>query len=114
MGYVWPRLADVPVHLAHHTNVLVAVQQRVLLLALDTHVPSAGVGGLVGFETGVREDDDQALRVLISRDDRDMLLGHQLRQFRRREGLGACHDDESQTRLGGGQRSVVNPGCRDV
>lgn len=84
MGYVWPRLADVSVHLAHNANVLIAVQQRVLFLALDAHVPSAGVGGLVRFETGVREDNDQALRVFISRDDRNMLLGHQLWQLRGR------------------------------
>lgn len=61
MGDVRPRLADVPVHLAHDTDVLVTVEKRVLFFALDTHVTSAGVGGLVCLKTRVRQDDNQAL-----------------------------------------------------
>lgn len=89
MGDVRPRLADVPVHLSHDTDVLVAVEQRILLFALDAHMTGTGVRGLVRLETGVRQDDNQALRVLIRRRDGDVLLGDELRQLGGWEGLGS-------------------------
>lgn len=91
MGNVGSRLADVAVHLAQDTNVLVAVQQRVLVISLDTHVTRTGVGGLVGLETGMGQDDDQSLGILICRGDGDMLFGDQLGKLRRGERLGSCH-----------------------
>lgn len=81
MGDVGSSLTDVPVHLAQDTNVLVAVQQRVLVIALDAHVTRTGVGGLVGLETGMGQDDNQSLRILVGRRDGDMLLGDQLRKL---------------------------------
>lgn len=87
MGNVGPSLADVPIHLAHDANVLVAVEKRVLVFALDTHVARSAVRGLVGLETGMRQHDDQALGGFISRGDGHMLLGDELRKLWRWERL---------------------------
>lgn len=82
---------DVAVHLAHDTNVLVAVEQRVLVIL---HAIPAAVRGLIRLQAGVREHDDQALGVLVILRDRDMLLGDELRESGRRKrlGLGAWSD----------------------
>lgn len=74
VGDVRAGVADVAVHLAHDADVLVAVQQRVLLIL----AVAATVGGLVGFEAGVGEDDDEALGVLVAAGDGAALLRHQL------------------------------------
>lgn len=91
MGDVGSRFADVAVHLAQDTDVLVAVQQRVLVIALDAHVTRTRVGGFVGLETGMGQDDDQSLRILICGGDGDMLFGDQLRKLGRGKRLGSCH-----------------------
>lgn len=83
-------IANVPVHLAHDADVLVAIEERVLLLPLHSHATNAAVRSLVGLQAGVGQDDDQAPRVLVSRWDGRMLLGHQLGQLRGRERLGSC------------------------
>lgn len=89
MGNVGPRFADVPVHLAHDTNVLVTVEKGVFLFALDAQMTGAGVRGLVCFKARVRKDDNQALRVLVRRRDGDMLLGDKLGELGRRKRLGS-------------------------
>jgi len=75
---IWPSVTDVSAHLSHHSNVLVAVQEREFFI-FPTRF--ASVGGLVGFETRVREDDDQPLGVLVVRRDRDVLVSNHLWQF---------------------------------
>lgn len=50
VGDVGTRIRDVAVHLAHDSNVLVAVEQRVFVIL---HAVAATVCGLVGLETGV-------------------------------------------------------------
>ena len=57
MGNIRPRIADVPVHLPHDANVLVAVEQRVLLFLVGPIPASAGVGRLVRLQAGIGEDD---------------------------------------------------------
>lgn len=96
MGDVGSRLADVAVHLAQDTNVLVAVEQRILVIPLDAHVSRTGVGRLVGLEAGMGQDDDQSLSVLVCRRDGDMLLSDQLRKLWRGERLGSCHCERSK------------------
>lgn len=88
MRDIRPRFTDIPVHLPHDTNVLVAVEQRVLVLAAIRG--SAAVGGTVGFQTGIREDHDQSLGVYVVGGDGDMLFRDELGEFRGRTGLGSC------------------------
>jgi hypothetical protein len=83
VGDIGSSLADITVHLAHDTDVLVTVQQRVLLILATT------TGGRpVGFQTGVGEDDDQTLGVLVVCWNGDMLLRNELRQLGRGARLG--------------------------
>lgn len=77
-------LAYVPVHLAHNSNMFVTVEKRIFLLSLDAHVTSACVGGFVGFETGMRQNNNQAPRVSVGRRYGDMLLCDELRELGRR------------------------------
>lgn len=83
-------VTDVSVHLTHNTNVFIAVEERVLLLALRTHAAGA-VRGLVGLEAGIGEHHDEPLGVLVGRRDGHVLLCDELGEGRRRERLGACH-----------------------
>ena len=78
-------LANVAVHLAHDTNMLVTVQQRVLLVATGT---AASAGSPVGLQAGIGENDNQTLGVLVLGRDGNVLLSHQLRQLGRGAGLG--------------------------
>lgn len=91
VGDVGASVTDVSVHLAHDTNVLIAVEERVLFLSLHAHAAGAAVGRLVGLEAGVGEHHDEPLGVLVGRWDGHVLLGDELGQCRRRERLGACH-----------------------
>jgi len=43
MGDVGASVADVPIHLAHHPDVFIAVEERVLVLAVDTRATSASM-----------------------------------------------------------------------
>ncbi len=52
VGNIGSGIADVTVHLPHYANMLIAVEQRVLVLALAAR-PVATIGGLVCFETGI-------------------------------------------------------------
>lgn len=91
MGNIGAGVANIPVHLAHDANVLVAVEKRVLVLSLDSGAADAAMRRLVGFEAGIRKDDDESLGVLVGRRNRHVLLSHELRQRRRRQRLGPCH-----------------------
>lgn len=86
MGDVGTSITNVPIHLAHDTDVLIAVEQRVLVL---TVAAGASVRSLVRLKTGIGQDDDQTLRVLVSGRDGGALLGNQLRQRGGRERLCA-------------------------
>lgn len=84
-------VTDISVHLAHDTNVLIAIEERVFFLSLHAHAARAAVGRLVGLEAGVGEYHDKPLRILVGRWDGHVLLSDELGQCRRRERLGACH-----------------------
>lgn len=102
VGDIGTRIRDVAVHLAHDSNVLITVEQRVFVIL---HAVAATVRGLVRLETGVGEDDNQALGVLVAGGDGHMLLRDELRECGRWERLclGAC----------GVGRSVVSH-CKDL
>lgn len=53
MCNIWSGITDITVHLAHDTDMFIAVEQRVLLLAL-TAWSIAAKGGFVGLQTGIR------------------------------------------------------------
>lgn len=86
MRDVGSRVANVTVHLAHNTDVFVAVEKRIFVLALHAHAAgaAAAVGGLVGFEAGIGEDYDKPRGILIACSDGDVLFRDELRQGWRR------------------------------
>jgi len=92
-------ITDIAVHLAHDADVFVAVEEGVFLIALARS--TTAMGGLVRLETGIGEDDDEALAVLVGGGDGDVLFGNELREFGRGQRLGSCHGD-------GGQLSAQN------
>lgn len=87
MGDVRTSITNVAIHLSHHANVFVTVQQRVFGGVLGA-IATVGMRRLVSLEAGVGEYDDQTLRVLVVAWDGHMLLGHQLRKAGRRKRLG--------------------------
>ena len=95
MSNVRPCIANVTIHLAHDADVFVTVEQRVFFLPLAAW-SAATEAGLVGLETRIREDDNQAPSVFIGRWDWDVLLCDELRERWRWERLSACHCDEDQ------------------
>jgi hypothetical protein len=97
MGDVGTRIANVPIHLTHNTDVLIAVEQRILVL---TVAAGTAVRSLVGLKTGIGQDNDQALRVLVCGRDGCALLGNQLRKRGRRKRLSARSLDSSSSTLG--------------
>lgn len=84
MGDVGAGIADVAVHLAHDANVLVAVEQRVLVIF---GAISAAVCSFVCLETRVGQHDDEALGVFIGRGYGVRLLSDEPRQRGRRQRL---------------------------
>lgn len=90
VGDIRAGITDVSVHLPHDTNVLIAVEQRVLVVALHAHAAATTVRSLVGLETGIGEDDNEPLRVLVALCDGQLLLSYELRQGGRRKRLRAC------------------------
>lgn len=85
MCNIRPSIANVSVHLPHYTNVLVAVEQRVLVFALHARATYAAVGCLVGLEAGIGQDDDQPLAILVVGSDGHVLLGNELGESWRRQ-----------------------------
>lgn len=78
--------ADVSAHFAHHTDVVVTVEEVVFVFAAAGG-SARPVRCLVSLECRIAEDDDQSLRVLVTAGDRDMLLSDELGQIGRRERL---------------------------
>jgi hypothetical protein len=76
---IWSGIADIAIHLPHDANMFVRIEETILLLSLSTW-SIATETGLVGLETGIGEDNDQALRVFIGGRDRNVLLSRQLRE----------------------------------
>jgi hypothetical protein len=74
---IWSGIADIAIHLPHDANMFVRIEETILLLSLPTW-SIATETGLVGLETGIGEDNDQALRVFIGGRDRNVLLSRQL------------------------------------
>lgn len=85
-----PGLTDISFHLAHDTDVLVAVEQGVFVVSTRLARPAA-MRGTIGLQTGIGQHDDKPLGIFIVGSDRDMLFGHELREFWRRTGLGPFH-----------------------
>lgn len=90
MGDVGTGITDVPVHLAHNTNVLITVEQRVLILTVHAIAASTAVRRLVRLKTGIGQDNNEPLGVLVGGRDRRALLSNQLREGRRRKRLRSC------------------------
>lgn len=86
VGDVWASFTDVTSHLPHNANVLVTVQEGVFLI-FGTRFGAMGCA--VGLETGVGQDNDESLGVLVSGGDWNMLFGNEPRKFRGRERLGS-------------------------
>lgn len=86
MGDIRSGLTDISVHLAHHTNVFIAIKQRVFLI--PTRAIATTMGSTICLQTGMRENDNQALCLLVIGRNRDMLFSDQLRQLGRRARLG--------------------------
>ena len=106
VGNIGACIADVAIHLAHDTDVLVTVprenwptnqrswilpvQQRVFLLARAAwSIRVSAIAGFVGLETGIGEDDDQSLRIFVGGRNWDMLFGDELGEGWRWERLGS-------------------------
>ena len=58
-------LAYISVHLAHDPNVLVAVEQRVLVLPLYADTTGATMRSFVGLEARIGEDHDKPLGMFV-------------------------------------------------
>ena len=80
-------ITDIAVHLAHNTDVLVAVEERIFLVALAWSATS--VRRLVGLETGIGEDNDEAFAAFVAGWNGDMLFSDELRELGRGERLGS-------------------------
>ena len=76
-------VTDVSVHLAHDSDMLITVQQRVFLISCPSS--PATVGCPVRFEAGVRQNNNEPLRVFIVGGDWYMLFRNETWKFRRRK-----------------------------
>ena len=84
------RIAYVAVHFAHDSDMFVTVEKRILFLTLTSHaIGATAMGGLVGLEAGIGEDNDKPLAVLIAIGNGYMLFSDKLRKSGRRKRLGA-------------------------
>lgn len=61
VGDIRTGITDISVHLAHDADVFVTVEERVLLLALNTVPAGSSVRGLVGLEAGIAEHHNEPL-----------------------------------------------------
>lgn len=106
MRNIRPRLTDIPIHLPHHADMLVTVEQRVLVLATartgtatgaTASRPAPGMRRAIRLEAGVGQHDDEALGVLVVRSDGDVLLRDELGELGRRAGLGSWIDRDMKS-----------------
>lgn len=94
VGDVGTSVTDIPVHLAHDTNVLVTVQERVLLVPVGSAHAVGGSSlrcGAVGLQARIGKHDNQSPCVLVGRSDWVVLLGNELGEGGGRKRLGSCH-----------------------
>lgn len=71
-------ITDIAIHLAHHTNVLIAVEKGVFLVACTG--PATTMRRLVSLETSIGEDNDESLGVFVGGRDRNVLFSYELRE----------------------------------
>src|SRR5690242_1408782 len=89
MGDVRTRLTDVAAHLAHDTNMIVAIEEVVFVLP-TARPTSRAMRRLVGLKCGIAKDDNQTLRVLVVGGDWLVLFSYKSRQLGWRHRLGSC------------------------
>lgn len=75
---VWTCFTNVAAHLAHNANVFITVQQRVFLVFSAC---ATTMGGFVGFEARIGENDNESLGVLVGGRYGDVLFGDESRKF---------------------------------
>jgi hypothetical protein len=68
------RVADVPVHLAHDADMLVAVEKRILLLS-GKAVAAIAAYSFVCLKTRVAKHDNETFRAMVTLRDRQTLFG---------------------------------------
>jgi hypothetical protein len=88
VGDVGASLADIATHLAHDTDVVVAVQQVVLVLP-SSWATARTMRSFVCLEGSIAQDDNQSLSVLVVDWNGDMLLCDKLGELWRRHRLGS-------------------------
>lgn len=88
VGNIRPSITDVAIHLAHDANMFITIEQRVLLLPLGTR-SVASIGGFVGFEASIGENNNQSFSIFVGGGDWDMLFCDEFWQVRRWERLGS-------------------------
>jgi len=81
MRNVRSSITNVSVHLPHHANMLIAVQQRILVIL---HAIATIMHSLVRLKASVRQYDYKSLRVVVTTQNDMMLLSDQLREAGRR------------------------------
>jgi hypothetical protein len=74
MCNVWPSVADVTVHLAHNSDMLVAVEKRILLLS-GKAVAAIAAYSFVCLKTRVAKHDNETFRAMVTLRDRQTLFG---------------------------------------
>jgi hypothetical protein len=71
---IWPCITNIAVRLSHDTNMFVGIEESVFLVATASRLSRAH--SLEGLETGIGENHDEPLGVLVGRGDGHMLLGN--------------------------------------
>jgi len=70
-------ITNVSAHFAHHANMFVAVQQRILLF----FARFSAMGSFVCFKACIGQHDNQPFRVFVIHRDRDVLFSDKTRKF---------------------------------
>ena len=87
MGDIRPGITDIPIHFSHDADMLVRVEEGELLIAAGGS-GTATVSSAVGLQTGIGENDDETLGVLVVSRDGHVLLCDELGKLRRGTRLG--------------------------
>lgn len=91
MGDIGSSFADVPVHLPHDRDMLIAIEERMFVVSgISGLAPPTRAGNFVGLEGGIGQDNDQPLCVLVASRYRHMLFSYHLRKFWWRARLSSC------------------------